>query len=58
MQVNVVASVDTKHQVAMLLMAEMGVSFLPEAMAKEWSELVVISFEGMSDKRHLTSSSS
>ncbi|WP_263322269.1 LysR family transcriptional regulator [Endozoicomonas sp. Mp262] len=53
MAVNIVARVETKHQVAMLIMAETGVSFLPEGMVAEWPELVMRPFQGMSDYRQV-----
>ena len=45
LSVNIVANADSKHQVVMLLMANVGVSFLPEGMATEWPEIVVRPFE-------------
>ncbi|MGY0218561.1 LysR family transcriptional regulator [Endozoicomonadaceae bacterium StTr2] len=50
---NVVASAATKNQVAMLLLAQVGVSFLPEGMAAEWPELVTRPFDGPSDYRQV-----
>lgn len=46
LSVNIVANAESKHQVAMLLLANAGVSFLPEGMATEWPEIVVRPFEG------------
>ncbi len=50
---NVVATAATKNQVAMLLLAKVGVSFLPEGMAVEWPELVTRSFDGPEDFRQV-----
>lgn len=53
-RVNIVASTDSKHQVAMLLMANIGVSFLPEGMAKECPDIVTRPFaEGPVDYRQV-----
>ena len=46
LSVNVIANADSKHQVVMLLMANMGVSFLPEGLANECPEVVTRPFEG------------
>ncbi len=50
---NIIASVQTKQQVVLLLLANIGVSFLPETMAKEWSQLTTRPFEGMTDYRQV-----
>ncbi len=41
LSVKIVAKTETKHQVAMLLLANDGVSFLPKGMAREWPELII-----------------
>ncbi|MGI9279231.1 MAG: LysR family transcriptional regulator [Endozoicomonas sp.] len=49
--VDITASVDSKDQVAMLLLANQGVSFLPEGMAKQWPELQIKPYNGPTDYR-------
>ena len=51
--VDIVASVDSKDQVAMLLLANMGVSFLPEGMAKQWPTLKIKPYSGPTDYRQV-----
>ena len=54
LRVNIVASADSKHQVAMLLMANIGVSLLPEGMAKECPNVITRPFaEGPIDYRQV-----
>ena len=51
--VDIIASVDSKDQVAMLLLANQGVSFLPEGMAKQWPELLTKPYQGSTDSRQV-----
>lgn len=53
LNVDITASVDSKDQVAMLLLANQGVSFLPEHMAKQWPELMIKPYNGPKDYRQV-----
>ncbi len=51
--VDIIASVDSKDQVAMLLLANMGVSFLPVGMATQWPSLKIKPYTGPTDYRQV-----
>ncbi|AMO55380.1 LysR family transcriptional regulator [Endozoicomonas montiporae] len=53
MEVDIVASTASKDQVAMLLLANHGISFLPEGMARQYPEILVKPYTGVSDYRQV-----
>ena len=53
MEVDIVASAVTKDQVAMLLLANHGISFLPEGMARQYPDIVIKPYTGATDYRQV-----